>query len=84
MTSPDRPVPELMGIAEIADLIGRTRQRAWQITTTPGFPEPVQTLTMGKVWRATDVRDWVLTNPRRPLVGDRPGAHEDVSRTDDH
>lgn len=70
VTPPDRPVPELMGIAEIATVIGRTRQRAWQIATTPGFPEPVQVLTMGKVWRADDVRDWVTTNPRRPLGRD--------------
>lgn len=70
MTPPDGPVPELMGIAEIAALVGRTRQRAWQITTTPGFPEPVQTLNMGKVWRADDVRDWVAANPRRPLGRD--------------
>ena len=69
MTSPDRPVPELMGIAEIAALIGRTRQRAWQITTTPGFPEPVQTLTMGKVWRGEDVRTWAAEHRQAPPRG---------------
>lgn len=84
MTPPDRPVPELVGIAEIATLIGRTRQRAWQITTTAGFPEPVQTLTMGKVWRADDVRAWLAENPRRSLTSDRADSGDDRSapRTD--
>ncbi len=84
MTPPDRPVPELMGIAEIATLIGRTRQRAWQITTTAGFPEPVQTLSMGKVWRADDVREWLAENPRRPLTSDRADSGDDgtAPRTD--
>ena len=63
-------VPELVGVAEIAALLGRTRQRVQQLTATSDFPAPVQVLTMGKVWRADDIHAWAATHPRRSLGRD--------------
>lgn len=47
-----------MGAAEIARHLGVSRQRVQQLVRTPGFPNPVATLDMGKVWDADDIRDW--------------------------
>jgi len=61
---PSRPMPpEVVGAAEIADLLQVSRQRVSQLTADQaraanGFPEPWLRLAMGKVWLAQDVRDW--------------------------
>lgn len=47
-----------MGMAEIADLLGVTRQRVQQLANEPGFPAPVATLTAGKFWTRQDVEKW--------------------------
>lgn len=63
------PVPELAGLAEVADLAsehyGRaiTRKRAWQLTKLPAFPAPVQVLAAGPVWLEDDVKAF-LAVPR--------------------
>jgi prophage regulatory protein len=55
----------LMGAHEIRMLLGGiTRQRVYQLTTRPTFPEPVADLSQGKVWLATEVEEWVAN--RRP------------------
>ncbi len=59
---PSRPAPpETVGAAEIAELLGVSRQRVSQLTADEspyGFPEPWLRLRMGKVWLASDVREW--------------------------
>ncbi len=50
--------PELMGSAEVAELLGVCRQRVLQLAQQPGFPEPVAVLRLGKVWRAADIHRW--------------------------
>ena len=47
-----------MGTAEIAALLGVSRQRVLKLAGTPGFPAPLATLTMGNVWDATRIRAW--------------------------
>lgn len=56
--------PKLAGLAEIASLAGVSRQRASQLANHPDFPEPVQRLAMGPVWREADVTKF-LTSPRK-------------------
>ncbi|MFI1996076.1 helix-turn-helix transcriptional regulator [Actinoplanes sp. NPDC020271] len=51
--------PALMGIQEIQRRLGRSRQRVQQLTTKADFPEPYQTLAMGRVWLADDVEAWI-------------------------
>lgn len=58
-------VPPLAGVAEVAALAGLSRQRASQLTKAPGFPEPVQVLAMGPVWREAEVIAF-LAIPRKP------------------
>ena len=48
-----------MGTAEIAVLLGVSRQRVLQLLREPGdFPQPVAVLKMGNVWDAAAVRRW--------------------------
>ncbi len=47
-----------MGTAEVAVLLGVSRQRVLVISRQPGFPAPVAVLKMGNVWRGTNVREW--------------------------
>jgi prophage regulatory protein len=49
----------LMGVTEIASLIGVSRQRADQIVRTKGFPDPVAELAAGRVWETQIVRAWI-------------------------
>jgi len=63
--------PKLAGLAEIAGLAGVSRQRASQLAAHPDFPEPVQRLAMGPVWREADVQKFLAT-PRKPGRRTRP------------
>ena len=49
---------ELMGVTEIADLLGVSRQRVDQLAATAAFPEPVAELAAGRVWKKADVVRW--------------------------
>ncbi|QAY71794.1 DNA-binding protein [Xylanimonas protaetiae] len=53
-----------MGVKEIADLLLVSRQRASQISARRDFPEPVDTLAMGKVWLEDDVMAWAVATGR--------------------
>lgn len=49
-----------MGPGEIRERLGwLSRQRVYQITLDPSFPEPYDELRMGKVWRIDDVEAWI-------------------------
>jgi predicted DNA-binding transcriptional regulator AlpA len=50
---------EVMGAAEIAQRLGVSRQRVQQLVRRPDWPEPIAELTMGKVWRTSDVEAWI-------------------------
>jgi len=56
---------EVMGAAEIADLLGVSRQRVQQLVRRADFPAPMATLTMGKVWRRDEVERWAAERRRR-------------------
>jgi prophage regulatory protein len=56
----------LVGAHEIRVLLGGvSRQRVYQLTSRPDFPEPVADLAQGKVWLAADVDAWI-SNRRLP------------------
>lgn len=48
----------LLGIHELADLLGVSRQRADQLARQVGFPRPVAELKAGRIWRQADVARW--------------------------
>ena len=59
-----------MGAHEIRMRLGGiSRQRVYQITSRPDFPQPIAELGQGKVWGAADVEAWI----RRK----RPGQDDD-------
>ena len=67
--------PKLAGLAEIAGLAGVSRSRAGQLANHPDFPQPVDRLAMGPVWRESDVKNFLATERkpgRRPKAGDDP------------
>jgi predicted DNA-binding transcriptional regulator AlpA len=57
---------DLVGVTEIGDLLGVSRQRADQLTRTDGFPEPVAVISAGRIWRRTDVDAWARAVGRLP------------------
>lgn len=58
-------VGHLMGAAEIADLLGVSRQRVQQLVTRADFPRPTDELAMGKVWLREEVERWAADRARR-------------------
>jgi len=57
-------VGNLVGAAEIAQLLGVGRQRVQQLIKKPGFPVPQDELLMGKVWLRSDVESWAVADGR--------------------
>lgn len=64
----------LMGAAEIGDMLGVSRQRVQQLINRPDFPEPYDTLAMGKVWLREDIERWAREREMRLTGG---GAEQD-------
>jgi predicted DNA-binding transcriptional regulator AlpA len=62
----------LLGVSEVAELAGISRQRAHVLTRRAGFPAPVVALKMGLVWRAVPVERWLAEYEKRK--GTSPGA----------
>lgn len=48
----------LVGVAEVAAMLGITRTRVSQLAKTQGFPEPVARLSAGPVWNRDDIERW--------------------------
>lgn len=51
-------VEDWVGSAEIAAMFGVSRQRAYQLTSRPDFPEPMIRLKAGAVWVTAEVVAW--------------------------
>lgn len=64
-----REPPDLVGAAEIAEMLGGiSRQRVTQLTKHAEFPPPALRLRMGALWWADEVRQWAADH--------RPPARE--------
>lgn len=62
---------ELLGLDEIRDLLGGiSKQRATIIVGRKGFPDPLATLRMGRVWDGATVRAWIAENRPGPTDED--------------
>lgn len=57
---------EFMGVREIAEAAGVSRQRADQLTKRDDFPAPIATLASGSVWPGVAVRRWLAAWERTP------------------
>ena len=57
---------DLVGSAEIAQLLGVSRQRVHEIVRTAvDFPEPVAELAAGRIWQRSDVEEWMAARDRQ-------------------
>ncbi len=61
---PRRPGLHLLGQAEMAKLLGVSRQRITQLAAKPWFPAPVARLTMGAVWELADIQQMAAETGR--------------------
>jgi predicted DNA-binding transcriptional regulator AlpA len=53
-----------MGVAEVAELLGVSRQRVTQLAKVDGFPAPTSRLASGPVWESADVERWARETGR--------------------
>ena len=66
----------LVGLSEIATMLGVSRQRAGQIVRDyDDFPPPVAELASGRIWETAAVETWAEAHPVRP-PGRPAGASE--------
>lgn len=56
---------QVMALAEVADYLGVSRQRAAILVDRPDFPTPIDTLTVGRIWSAADVRKYAAQRRQR-------------------
>lgn len=56
--------PRLAGVAELAALLGVSKQRVTQLAKTKRFPEPLADLAAGPVWDLADVEAWARETGR--------------------
>lgn len=59
---------DLAGAAEVAAMLGVTRQQVDRLAQRPDFPKPIANLKMGRIWRKRDIERWMRAHPHR-----RPG-----------
>lgn len=59
----------VVGVAEIADILGVDRHRVYELTLSQDWPEPLARMATGSVWRTADIRRWA-----RSHTGDQPQA----------
>lgn len=56
---------DLVGVAEIAEMLQVSRQRVHKIVATDKtFPDPVAVLSAGKIWERSAVSDWIRAKGR--------------------
>jgi predicted DNA-binding transcriptional regulator AlpA len=58
-------VHHLVGVAEIAGLLGVSRQRVHQIASEdPTFPKPTAVLKGGMIWERAAIEEWARATGR--------------------
>jgi predicted DNA-binding transcriptional regulator AlpA len=55
---------DLVGLAEIGEMLGLSRQRVDQLARSKGFPEPVAVISAGRIWLRADVEAWARATGR--------------------
>jgi hypothetical protein len=64
------PIPQLVGVAEVANLLKVSRQRASELAQSAMFPPPVARLSAGPIWLRSSIVAFAKAWDRRP--GRRP------------
>lgn len=61
---------DLLGVTEVAQLLGISRQRVQQLTESdPDFPAPAANLARGRVWSREAIEKWARETGRE-IVGE--------------
>jgi predicted DNA-binding transcriptional regulator AlpA len=58
--------PELLGVAELAEALGVSRQRVYELTEGQDFPAPFVHLKAGPVWQRSALARFMSSWKRRP------------------
>ena len=61
MSSP----PPVVAYAEIAQMLGVSRKRTHEIVRKPDFPDPIATLSVGRIWSYDDVAAYCKATRRQ-------------------
>jgi hypothetical protein len=64
--------PQLAGVAELAEILGVSKQRVSELADAPGFPQPLARLRSGPVWDRRAIGNFQQTwrrTPGRPPAG---------------
>jgi len=61
-----RSFPELAGPQELAQQLGVSRQRFYEVAKLPGFPKPIVQLASGPVWEVNSINHFKTTWSRKP------------------
>jgi predicted DNA-binding transcriptional regulator AlpA len=72
----------LVGIKEVAEMIGVSRTRADQLSRRPSFPEPKVRHVRVRMWEASDVEAW-LDRYRPGWRGDEAPERREPESTDE-
>lgn len=57
-------VHHLVGLTEIAEMLGVSRQYTDRLVRQVGFPEPEAVITAGRIWKREDVEEWARQTGR--------------------
>jgi predicted DNA-binding transcriptional regulator AlpA len=68
--------PDVIGVTEVAEIMGVSKQRASELTKRANFPQPIARLALGPVWPKRNIEAWNEANPRRGKSG-RPRKDKD-------
>lgn len=55
---------KLVGLHEVAEILGVSRQRADQLARERDFPKPVAEIRAGRIWRESDIEKWMVKRGR--------------------
>lgn len=61
----------VMALSEVAAYLGVSRQRAAILVDRPDFPAPIDTLTVGRIWDAAEIRTYAERR-NRSLADEEP------------
>lgn len=61
----------LVGVAEVAAILGIDRRHVYDLTRFRDWPEPLARFTTGSVWRASDIHQWLRSHAESTS---RPGS----------
>jgi predicted DNA-binding transcriptional regulator AlpA len=60
---------QFVGLHELAELLGVSRQRADQLVRQTGFPKPAAELKAGRIWKQVEVERWIAKHRPSPSEG---------------